>query len=128
MILHGLSSRRVNIILKVFVGYILPIIEFAAVLWLPHTVLQRQRVELVQRLFARIISGYSSLSYDRRLSLLKIQTLYTRVKISKLIIIFMIMDNLIIIDLNQINLSINTNNTKANGLRLVLPAPHTNIM
>ena len=46
----------------------------------------------------------------------------------KLIILFMIIHNLINIDLEQINLSINTNNTRANGPRLVLPAPRTNIM
>ena len=39
----------------------------------------------------------------------------------------MIIHNLINIDLDKIYLSINTNNSRANGLRLVLPAPHTNI-
>ena len=38
------------------------------------------------------------------------------------------MHDLINIDLNQINLSINTNNTRANGLRQVLPDPRTNII
>ena len=47
---------------------------------------------------------------------------------SKLFILYMIIHNLININLEQINLSINTNNTRANGLRLVLPAPCTNIM
>ena len=47
---------------------------------------------------------------------------------SKLVILQMIIHNLINIDVNQINLSINTNNTRAIGLRLVLPAPRTNIM
>ena len=37
----------------------------------------------------------------------------------KLIISYMIIHNLINIDLEQINLSININNTRANGLRLV---------
>ena len=69
--LLGLLSRCLNIMHKVFVSYIRPIIEFAAVLWFPHTVLQRQQVERVQRLFTRIISGFSSLSYERRLSWLK---------------------------------------------------------
>ena len=36
--------------------------------------------------------------------------------------------NLININLEQINLSINTNNTRADGLMLVLPAPRTNVM
>ena len=47
---------------------------------------------------------------------------------SELIILYMIIHNLINIDLKQINLSIKTNNTRANGLRLVLSAPRTNIM
>ena len=42
LILRGLSSRRVNIMHKVYVSYLRPISEFAAVLWLSHTVLQRQ--------------------------------------------------------------------------------------
>ena len=102
---------------KVFVSYIRSIIEFTSVLWFPQTVLQSQRVKRVQRLFTSIISRLSSKSYERRLSLLKMQTLYTRVKMSKLIISYMIIIFLINIDLEQnINLSINTNNTRANGV------------
>ena len=89
---------------KVFVSYIHSIIEFAAVLWFPHIVLQHQRIKSAQRLFTKIIFGFSSLSYERRLSLLKMQILYTRVKVSKLIILFMIIHNLINIGLNSINL------------------------
>ena len=44
LILHGLSSRRVNIMHKVFVCYIHPIIEFIAVFWFYHTVMQHQQV------------------------------------------------------------------------------------
>ena len=40
----------------------------------------------------------------------------------------MLIHNLINIDLEHINLLINTNNTRVNSLRLVLPAPRTNIM
>ena len=47
---------------------------------------------------------------------------------SKFIILYMIIHNLINIDLNQINLSIYTHNTRFNGLRLVLLAPRTSIM
>ena len=88
MILRDQSFRRVNIMQKVFVSYIRPIIEFAAVLCFPHPVMQRQRVERVQSLFTRIDSVLSSLSYERRWSLLEMQKkLYSRVKISKLIIL-----------------------------------------
>ena len=47
---------------------------------------------------------------------------------SKLIILYMIIHNLNNIDLKQLNILINTNNTGANGQRLVLPALRTNIM
>ena len=82
--------------------------------------MQRQRVKRVQLLITRIISGYSSPPHERRLSMLKKQALYIRVKMSKLIIVYMIIHDLINIGLEQINLSINTNNTRANGLRQVL--------
>ena len=104
LILYGLSSRRVIIMHKVFVSYIHPIIEFADVLSFPHTVFLRQTVERTQCLFTRIISGLSSLLYECRLSFLKMQTLYTRAKISKIIILYvMIKHNLININLNQFN-------------------------
>ena len=90
LILRRLSSRHVNIMHKLFVSYIRPTIEFAAILWFPHTVLQSQRVERVQCLFSRIIPGFSSLSYEHHLSLLKIQTLYSPVKMSTLIILYKI--------------------------------------
>ena len=47
---------------------------------------------------------------------------------SKLIILYLIIHNLININSEQINLSINSKNTRVNSLRLVLPAPRTNIM
>ena len=87
-ILRRLSFCRVNIMHEVFVSYIRPTAEFVAVLWFSHTVLQLQRVELVKRLFIRIIYGISSLSYERRLLLLKMRALYIRVKISKFIILY----------------------------------------
>ena len=90
--------------------------------------MQRQRVERVQRLFSRINSVFSSLSYERRLSLLNMQTLYSLVNMSKLIILCMIKHNVINYDLEQINLSINVNNIRANGPKLVLLAPRTNIL
>ena len=90
--------------------------------------MQRQRVERVQRLFSRINSGFSSLSYERRLSLLNMETLYFLVNMSKLITLCMIKHNLINIDLEQINLLINANNTRANGPKLVLLAPRTSII
>ena len=68
--------------------YICPKIEFAFVLWFSHTVMQRQRVERVQRVFTRTASGFSSLSHELRLSLLKMQILYSRVIMSKLIMLY----------------------------------------
>ena len=47
---------------------------------------------------------------------------------SKLIILYMIIQNLVNIDVEQMNLLINTNNTRDNNLRLVLRALRTNIM
>jgi hypothetical protein len=123
LILQGLSSRRKELMRNVFTCYIQPIIDFAAILWYPHSTTACCRVERVQRVFTKLIAGFKFISYERRLFLLHMHAVSTRVKMSKIILLYKIIHGLIDIDLRLLNLSINTNNTRASGLRLVLPVP-----
>jgi hypothetical protein len=128
LILRGLSSRRSDIMRKIFVIYIRPIIEFAAVLWFPCTIQNSVRVERVQRLFTRFVAGFQLLSYKQRCDVLHLDTISNRVKKLKLIMLYKIVHGMTNIDLSLLNLSVTVSRTRANGIRLTLPAPRTNKM
>ena len=128
IILRGLSSRRPTIMRRVFTTYIRPIVEFAAALWFPSSVGGRDRLERLQRSFTKRIAGFNTISYDVRLRLLNLPKLSTRVNLIKLITMYKIVHGQIGISLRDINLAINSGVTRANGIRLTLPAPRTNTM
>jgi len=48
-------------------AYELPLFDYCSQIWSPHEITDIKRIESVQRLFTKRLSGYSFLSYDQRL-------------------------------------------------------------
>ncbi len=48
--------------------YILPILDYCSPVWSPHCEKDIKRIESVQRLFTKRLSGYENLSYAERLT------------------------------------------------------------
>ena len=66
LILKCFNSRNVQILLRAFKVYVLPIIEYATSVWSPHVVTDIRKVESVQRKFTKRLPGCSHLSYPDR--------------------------------------------------------------
>jgi hypothetical protein len=77
-ILRVFASRNASFMVKVFVAYVRPTLEYASQLWSPCVVDLINRVERVQRLFTKRIRSVSHLTYDERLVKLGIQRLESR--------------------------------------------------
>lgn len=71
-------SRNVKVLMRAFVVYVRPLLEYATCVWSPYLVKDIKRVESVQRRFTKRLSGMSNMSYNNRLSALGLDTLELR--------------------------------------------------
>ena len=71
-------SRDATTIVKAFVTYVRPILEYASVTWSPYHVCEINKLESVQRRFSKRIAGLRELSYADRLNVLQLESLETR--------------------------------------------------
>lgn len=78
LMLHSFQSRSENVILPLYKTLIRPILEYASVAWNPYLIKQVKQIESVQRYITKRIIGYSLMSYDDRLSALKLPCLSNR--------------------------------------------------
>ncbi len=76
--------------------------------------------------FTRRLRGLTYLPYADRLAFVNLTKLSHRRVITDLILLYKIIHGTIDVKLCDLYLSVNTNNTRANGFRLVLPRPRTN--
>ena len=73
--------------IKIFVTYIRPIVDFVAPVWnFELNVSLTARLEQVQKRFKRRLLWREKLSYDERLKLVSVPTLYTRRKYTDLVV------------------------------------------
>ena len=71
----------VNIFSSIFKGLVRPHLEYAAPVWSPHLVRQKELLENVQKRATKLVPGLSELSYPDRLRKLNLPTLaYRRVR------------------------------------------------
>ena len=62
----------------IFKGLVRPHLEYAAPVWSPHSIYQKDLIENVQRRATKLIPGLNNLSYPERLKKLKLPTLAYR--------------------------------------------------
>jgi hypothetical protein len=78
LILKSFASRNANILVKAFITYVRPLLEYCTPVWSPHTQANIDKIESVQRRFTKRIEGLSSISYPERLKLLGLESLQIR--------------------------------------------------
>ena len=78
LILRAFSSRSLQFMVKAFVVYVRPVLEYCSEVWSPSYLSDIERVESVQRNFTRRIVGLSGCTYVGRLSECKLESLELR--------------------------------------------------
>ena len=78
LILRSFSSRRTDILLKAFLVYARPLLEYATPAWNPYLLGDIRKIEKVQRRFTKRIVKDKNMSYENRLHLLNIESLELR--------------------------------------------------
>ena len=77
-ILRSFASRDVALLVRAFIVYVRPIVEYNSVIWSPQTVHDIEEIERVQRMFTKRLPGLKTYSYTTRLNRLKLPSLELR--------------------------------------------------
>jgi len=71
-------SKNRNILVKAYITYIRPLLEYAACIWSPYQLDDIAKIESVQRRFTKRLPGLSNISYSDRLAVLGLRSLQLR--------------------------------------------------
>ena len=71
-------SRNVQMLIRAFLVYVRPLLEFNSPIWSPHYKQDIELIERVQRRFTKRLPGYGNLTYNDRLALLNLPSLELR--------------------------------------------------
>lgn len=95
LILKCFCSREPELLLKAYLTYVRPILEYCSAVWSPHLVYLIDKVEKVQRFFTKRIPGLWHLSYPDRLLSLGLRTLQDRRRVTDLAMCYRIVHGLL---------------------------------
>jgi len=77
-ILRCFASRDANLLVRAFIVYVRPILEYNSIIWSPYLKKEVSQIEKVQRRFTKRLRGLSNVGYTERLSRLGLPTLELR--------------------------------------------------
>jgi len=92
-ILRCFVSRNITLLLRAYLVYVRPLLEYNSTIWSPHYSYDIDAVERVQRRFTKRLPGLSNYTYNERLSFLNIPTLEQRRMRADLILCYKIFVN-----------------------------------
>ena len=94
-ILRTFSSRESTVMMTLFKSLVLSRLDYGSQLWSPTKVHQIIVIEKIQKAFTKHIKGFSSFSYQERLSNLKMYSLQRRRERYIIIYVWKILENLV---------------------------------
>ena len=115
LILRCFLSRNTNNLIKAFITYVRPLLEYASSVWLPSYLYLITHIESVQRSFTKRLPFGKSLSYAERLANLKLQSLEHRRLIFDLVLVFKIIHGFSCLNFTDF-FSFADNNNSSRGL------------
>jgi len=71
-------SRNTNLLVRAYLVYVRPLLEYNSVIWSPHLKQDIDAIERVQRRFTKRLRGFGNYTYSERLHLLKLPSLELR--------------------------------------------------
>ena len=119
-----------QIFANLYKGLVRPHLEYAAPVWSPHLMVQKEALENVQRRATRLVPGLSQLSYPERLKALKLPTLAYRRARGDMITVFKILNACQKSELDdsiQAMLPLNTSSLRGHDKKLYIESSNKNI-
>ena len=118
LILKCFTSRDPRLLMRAFITYVRPVLEYASSIWSPTAVGLIDLLESVQRRFTKRLPGYYTLSYRDRLSMLNIDSLEVRRLYLDLVLVYKIIFGLIDFDSSKL-FKMNTNPTRGHPYKIL---------
>ena len=78
LIFKSFISRNTKTLVRAFITYVRPILEYCSPIWTPSTIKDTTAIESVQRRFTKKLPGLFNYSYDERLQKLGLERLEAR--------------------------------------------------
>ena len=78
LIHRSFVSRNTSLLVRAYLVYVRPLLEFNSVIWSPWLKQDIDKIERVQRCFTKRLPGFKHLSYSNRLVQLNLPTLELR--------------------------------------------------
>mgnify|MGYP003519709841 FL=1 len=96
LILRSFTSRNPEILIRSFIVYVRPVLEYASIVWNPYLIKDINVLENVQKNFTKRILADKTLSYTERLKYFSIETLEKRRLVSDLSLMYSIVKSNVI--------------------------------
>jgi len=78
MIQRAFVSRDIDLLVRAYLVYVRPLVEYNSVVWSPYTMQDIETIERVQRRFRKNLPGFRKLTYKDRLRCLHLPSLQLR--------------------------------------------------
>ena len=126
MLFRAFSTRSKAFILKLYVAYVRPILEYTSVAWNPIGIGLESDLEKVQQTFTKRLYGSNSMDYESRLKHLKLEKLSSRRRRVDLEMVYN-KHGVFAISADSIGVHLQQKiSTRSNGIDLVMHRPKTN--
>ena len=128
MVARLFPTRSREFLMKLFLMYIRPSLEYVLIIWNPREIGANMQLEWVQRHFTRRLFGWSAPSYEDRLVLLGVPSLCTRRKNIDIAFTYKLLHNLVNIDSESPGIRLCDGNTRSSGVNLALCRASTELI
>ena len=98
MILRSFVSQNAHLLIRAYITYVRPLLEYNCVVWSPHLKCNIELIEQVQCRFTKWLHGLSNYTYDERLKMLNLENLQPRHTCFDLIMCYKIISGLVCVN------------------------------
>jgi hypothetical protein len=118
LILKCFCSRNRDLLVKAYVTYVRPLLEYASSVWSPHHLYLISKLEKVQRYFTKRLPGMWHLPYEQRLTSLNLRSLQNRRMLGDLSLCYQIVKHNIDTSLSHSLIVIANSRTRGHDMKL----------
>ena len=121
LVFRGFLTRDSCNLIRAFLVYIRPLLEYASPVWSPSLIYLNDAIEKIQKSFTKRLSGFQNFTYHERLSKLKIQSLEHRRLMNDLVMCYNIIHGFTSLPFHDFFKLSSSTKTRGHSHRLDIP-------
>jgi len=118
LLLRLFLTRNRSVLVKAYIAYVWPILEYGAVVWSPYKTGDISCIEQVQRSFTKRLTGLKNVAYRDRSAVTNLETLESRRLYADLVMCYKIVFRLINVDFRTFFRLAPSNNARGHRYKL----------